>query len=58
MNDILCCKNDTLNMYHLKNIFINELVHLVITLTMLIVGIKFQEFSSNQEKEGHQKKSQ
>ena len=50
MNDTLYCKNDTLNMYHLKNMFINELMSLQISLTMLIVGTKLGELSSKQEK--------
>ena len=50
MNDTLYCKNDTLSMYHLKTMFINELVSLVIPLTMLIVGTKLGELTSKQEK--------
>ena len=51
MNDTLYCKNDTcLNMYHLKNMFINEIMSLVIPLTMLIVGTKLGKLSSKQEK--------
>ena len=52
MNDTLYCKNDTLNMYNFKNIFINEnFSSLLIPLTMLIVGTKLEKLSSKQEKE-------
>ena len=37
-------------MYHLKNMFINELDILVIPLTMLIVGTKLGELYLKQEK--------
>ena len=50
MNDTLYCKSDTLNMYHFKNMFINELVSLVIPLTMLLVGTRLGELSSNKRK--------
>ena len=58
MNDTWYCKNDTLNIYHLKNMLKNELVSLATPLTMWIVGTKLGELSSKQEKEGRQKKSQ
>ena len=58
MNDTLYCKNDTLNMSHFKNMFINELFSLLILLTMLMVGTKLGELASKQEKGGCQKKSQ
>ena len=58
MNDTLYCKNDTLNMSHFKNMFINELFSLLILLTMLMVGTNLGELASKQEKGGRQKKSQ
>jgi len=58
MNDTLYCKNDTFNMYHFKNMFIIELLSLLILVAMLMVGTKLGELSSKQEKGGRQKKSQ
>ena len=37
-------------MYHLKNMFINEPMSLVIPLTMFIFGTKLGELTSKQEK--------
>ena len=54
MNHTLYCKNDTLNMCNMKNMFIDARVSLAIPLTMLIVGTKLGELSSKQEKWGHQ----
>ena len=51
MNGTLYCKNDTSNMYHLKNMFINELMLVIpLTMAMFIVGTKLGGHLQNKRK--------